>query len=84
MSEWKPIKTAPRDGTPILVWHRGDFHVARWLPLWTEDNKTWLVRHPAWTDDNTRIASEIEPNEHQRLIGLTGPSHWMPIPDPPK
>jgi hypothetical protein len=26
--EWRPIDTAPRDGTPALLWYKGKTHVA--------------------------------------------------------
>lgn len=84
VNEWQPIDTAPKDGTPIVVWHNGDYHIARWSPLWTENNKTWLVRHPDWTGGHPTIVSEIEPNEFQRRAGLTGPTHWMPLPAAPQ
>lgn len=31
---WLPIATAPKDGTPILVWRADGVHVARWRVLY--------------------------------------------------
>lgn len=55
---WRPIGTAPLNGTEILVWDSMRFaDVAYWDPL--------SLR---WTN-----------GDHQ----LT-PTHWMPLPEPPK
>ena len=69
--KWQPIETAPRDGTPIILyihWCRkvrtghysnksGTITTPRWIVHWTENNKT-------------KVAME--------------PSHWIPLPEPPE
>ena len=35
MSEWKPIETAPRDGTPVDLWHKLGFRV---VETWWDDD----------------------------------------------
>lgn len=37
MSEWMPIETAPKDGTPILVWN-GDYLS---MSFWNKTYKQW-------------------------------------------
>lgn len=37
--EWKKINTAPRDGTPVDLWHKKGFRVTEvW---WIEEDKCW-------------------------------------------
>lgn len=79
---WQPIDTAPKDGTPVLVWFRGGAHVARYSPLWHPDNLRWIVNHPKWDDRDMQVVSEIEPNEFQQRLGMIGPTLWMPITPP--
>ena len=84
MSEWQDIESAPKDGTPVLVWWQDDYHVARYAPLWAPENKRWLVYDAKWKGDGSiRMVSEIEPNDFQARAGLKGPTHWMPLPEPP-
>lgn len=67
--EWRPIETAPKDGTDVLVSRRdddgeGEFAVAQW----------WVH---AWAFMSGR------PGDMPALLGFI-PTHWRPLPSPPK
>jgi hypothetical protein len=69
MMEWLPIESAPRDGTPILLWLPD---VDRGLPgvecaQWWAD--CW------WTNGG--------PNAGQDMGEWSSATHWMPLPTPP-
>lgn len=56
-SSWRPIETAPKDGTEVLIW---DSHMrVRRIGFYDF----------GWYDQEGRIAC---------------PTHWMPLPEPPK
>ena len=72
MSEWQPIETAPKDGTPIIV--------ARHMPSWG-----WVRGWATW-ESVCGISGWLSrgffnpPGE----LGLAHPTHWMPLPEQPK
>lgn len=82
---WQPIETAPRDGTQILVWRMGHLWIASWRSYWTLEDMRWVVRQP----DSSRpaeagsVISIGPPTELETAVGISGPTHWMPLPDPP-
>lgn len=56
MSEWRPIETAPKDGTVIDLW----------VPEFGRLTNEWFDPE----DDSWTFPGQ--------------PTHWMPIPEPPK
>lgn len=77
MSEWQPIETAPKDGTPILLY---------W-PHYPDEEKgvVWLG---AWKV-NDRLAKgyfsdSCEWDDFEMAEPRYAPSHWQPLPPPPK
>lgn len=56
--QWEPIKTAPKDGTRILM-----------------VSAPWNTVRIAWFD---------EPHDSWTYSSVHEPTHWMPLPDPPK
>lgn len=73
MTEWQDIRTAPKDGTEILLFIDGFYPkrvIARWYGPWSN----WMVG--AFPNDPAR--------EEYHRIGAKVPTHWMPLPEPPK
>lgn len=69
MSEWQPIETAPRDGTVILVYR----------PLGRK-NSTYGGR--VGIDAFGTVSSY--PQEWSQSLRFAKPTHWMPLPEPPR
>lgn len=83
-SEWRPIRTAPKDGRPVLLLTKSYGVVEAWFSQgeW-EDHHEYgrLYSGPMWVcaDDQFQIEVEETPDGH--LHG--GATHWMPLPPPP-
>jgi hypothetical protein len=73
MNEWQPIKTAPKDGTPILIFEPSPYLKKGWIDVvqnfyeieYKSDADKWYARDSA-------------------EISCDNPTHWQPLPDPPK
>lgn len=92
MSEWKPIETAPKDGSWIIAW-RGEcpFEGAWDNPVyvtWHEfdgDNPAWV-----WPSSFYEVYSDLGRAKAENLI-IRGNffeaddefTHWMPLLEPP-
>lgn len=63
-SVWRPIRAAPQDGTPVLVFDPDTEAPQVWIASWLEFEGD--PEGGNWT--TTELAT------------LTGPSHWMPLP----
>jgi hypothetical protein len=73
--KWKPIKTAPKDGTWFLAIGNEKLHdVVSWLPY--EVVLKW------WAEDADGVwyngaMDEYYAPQHKRTL-----THWMPLPEP--
>lgn len=78
MSEWRPIETAPKDGTPILVAGGEDDNTK-----YADPDIRAFMRAPTramWDGDGWLITlAEAACVGVERLT----PTHWMPLPTPP-
>lgn len=78
MSEWQPIKTAPRDGTRIILYQAGegvDFAV------WEDTSyETW----ERISETQKELVSITEGHWESSILSMWAPTHWMPRPKPPK
>ena len=79
MSEnWKPIETAPRDGTHVMLGYKAKSSRSKSYPY----HKAWSA--PGWFDKengNWWNTGEHHTDYHAEPIY---PSHWQPYPEPPQ
>jgi hypothetical protein len=73
--EWKPIETAPKDGSTILVWGKYMIHPSP--AEWNMNRKEWRA---VW--DGSRVI-ESQGDTWIDYAEPSGVSHWMPLPKPP-
>lgn len=72
---WQPMRTAPRDGTPVLLLLNGSDipHAARWLSGPDDPRATDETTKPGWyfTWDGYQVTE------------YDGPTYWIPLPPDP-
>lgn len=79
MSEWQDIETAPKNGTEVLLSNPTDGYVAIGFFVSPCDLDDSLEDdEPDWfTTYGEHLGSDIGD-------WSTAPTHWMPLPEPPK
>ena len=74
---WMPIETAPKDGTPVLLWfpcELGAWNPGGWRGAWSHVDDQWVIHTPMKTPDGRAIVASRIPQQ---------PTQWMPLPAAP-
>lgn len=81
---WRPIETAPRDGTQVLLWAEA------WIMTWgiqigLFENGEWHTSegNVGDNDEDFDPSAEIDSDEDFDEDANLGPTHWMPLPPSP-
>jgi hypothetical protein len=76
--DWKPIETAPKDGTRFWGKIDDDAIAMLWHEEFKEFVSSWrqMTMAPGYTVDG-KSSKNHSPEIHC-------PTHWMPLPTPPK
>lgn len=92
VSPWRPIDTAPRDGTKILLCRYALLTDVSDLPVdakaagWAErlfDPNAPKVWHCCWVSGGFWSSKWDNWNDGVEPCGLRQPTHWMPLPPAP-
>jgi len=83
MTEWQPIDTAPKDEWVLayqpngqhggMTFTGGHCYVCR-----------WAYKNEFWYDKTSNVLQEPPPSEKVVTYFTCTPTHWMPLPAPPK
>lgn len=77
--DWQPIETAPKDGTPVLLY--GEWAGEIWGVF---DEPSMEVGLYAGSGDYARQGFLWAATGGDAYATWCKPSHWMPLPAPPK
>lgn len=67
---WRPIKTAPTDGTPVLVW-------------WPQNQSIRFYLESVERPTIARFHDGAWNGTEEPFVTHDGPTHWMPLPARP-
>jgi hypothetical protein len=78
---WRPIETAPKNGTPVLLWTTYSWD---WAPVKAEA-VTARWHYPGGIESERGYWALIQMGGYAEDDDVTGePTHWMPLPGGPE
>lgn len=76
--EWRPIETAPKDGTDVLVMYMHIQTQCVFNAFYACEEDGWDASEAGWWSYEHSEVGRI------KLEDWMTPTHWMPLPEPPK
>lgn len=80
MTEWKPIETAPKNGTPFLTFSTDALCQARESALGYQSTPVLVM---AWMASN-KYPYPVDEHGDWHDFHCYEPTHWAPLPEPPE
>lgn len=82
---WELIKTAPRDGTAVLLW-AASWEMSWGIQMGSFEGGEWYTGEGSIPDnaDDFDPDAEIDPDEECDLETNMGPTHWHRLPATPE
>lgn len=78
MNEWQPIKTAPKDGTAVWIVINGQPYIGYYDPPNYFGPGQWFAKA------SFRRRRDMSDDIYGTYAHGVEPTHWMPLPEPPK
>lgn len=73
--DWQPIETAPKDGTKILLFQPD---------VWNSDWNDYEGRYEPCVETGFYNDCGYPTGYYYPVFPINTPTHWMPLPSPPK
>lgn len=70
---WRPIESAPKDGTLLLLWE--SYEDEPFIGRWHDFRSRWIASTAHYNTDGDACVIDTVCSE--------GVTHWMPLPPPP-
>ena len=87
MAEWRPIETAPRDGTPIVAWLDGRPVVIGWAQELEKRPPPFLERPVGYQPEILRVGgwrrmvlTDVFGWGFHQDFEIVAPEYWEPLP----
>jgi hypothetical protein len=82
-ANWQPIASAPRDGTWIMILCAESIQEAD-MPKPCVFTARWVTAWHEWWESVSETRKELRKEDASRWSCYEYPTHWMPLPEPPK
>lgn len=81
MNNWQPIETAPKDGTPILIYEPFSEYIDEGIYIVEWRTERYVVRSSSY---KCWVVQHTYQDEQGGEVTIDNPTHWIPLPEPPE
>lgn len=84
MTDWQPIETAPKPPAGNQKYPDPEMDQKYWLLGWDGQNLAIIAWNDHWWNEHATPQWEVIHDGERYVWGNYDPTHWMPLPEPPK
>lgn len=84
MTEWQPMETAPKPPEGSQKYYGPEMEQKYWLLGWDGKHLAIISWNDYWWNEHSTGQWEVIHDAERYTWNEYEPTHWMPLPEPPK